>query len=111
MNPHGDTGHARSTASGQDTVPLVRDNPEESRFDIYAGKQAVGYLKYRIHDGEMSLLETAIDRRYRMDNLTPLLISHALGEARRRQLTVLPLSPAVRHFLAINPQFNSSLRR
>ena len=83
---------------------MVRDNPEESRFDIYAGKQAVGYLKYRIHAGQMVLLETAIDRRHRMDNLTPLLISHALREARRRGLAIQPLSPAVRQFLAINHQ-------
>jgi hypothetical protein len=61
-------------------------------------------LKYRIHAGQMVLLETAIDRRHRMDNLTPLLISHALREARRRGRAIQPLSPAVRQFLAINHQ-------
>jgi uncharacterized protein len=95
-------------AGTADQQPLVRENRKARCFEIYVGQHLAGYLSYRLEHGEIWLIETIISRQYRIDNLVPHLAGCALETARRRRLKVRPVSPAVRHFMAIHPEYGSA---
>jgi uncharacterized protein len=90
------------TARANERKLQVRDNPAGCRFEIYVDRQLAGYLRYRIDNGGIWLIETAVGLQHCIDNLVPDLVGRALASARQRGLTIRPISPAVRRFMAIH---------
>jgi hypothetical protein len=101
------TEFASAVESGcaKDREPLVVNNPEARCFEAYLDQHLAGYLRYCIKDGEIWLIETAVSRQHCIDNLVPPLASTALETARENMLDVRPLSPAVRSYLAMHPEY------
>jgi len=99
--------HAGAMGSGntKDRGPVVVDNPQARCFEAYLDQHLAGYLRYCLKDGELWLIETAVSRQHCIDNLVPPLANAALETARENMLDVRPLSPAVRSYLAIHPEY------
>ena len=83
----------------------TNDNPERSRFEVYADGELVGFADYRLQGGVMSLPHTEVQPRYRGRGLASALIKFALDAARSRGLTVLPLCPFVSRYIRENPVY------
>ncbi|MCW2135007.1 GNAT family N-acetyltransferase [Arthrobacter sp. VKM Ac-2550] len=105
MTPLKEAGDGCGQLPGTKVKPVVRQNQAAEQFEIYLGGHLAGFLRYRLVNGEMRLIETTISREHRIDNLVPCLISHALRVAGLKGLTVLPLSPAVCGFISMHPQY------
>lgn len=83
----------------------VRDNPDESRYEILADGERIGLADYRREPGRISLVHTEVDPEHQGEGVASRLIRHALEDARRRDLDVLPYCPFVRAFIEEHPSF------
>jgi predicted GNAT family acetyltransferase len=88
-------------STGQTTV---RNVPERDRFEIELDGNVVGFLQYRRRPGAMAFLHTEIDPEHEGEGLGGILVSAALGEARRADLRVLPFCPFVRSYIERHPE-------
>ena len=80
----------------------VRDDPAESRYEIYDGEQLAGFADYRLGDGQITLTHTEVDPEFGGRGLAKQLVGEALADARGRDLAVLPVCPYVRKVIADN---------
>jgi predicted GNAT family acetyltransferase len=84
-----------------------RDNPVNSRFELFHDGTMVGYVKYDMRAGRIRLLETVVSPSYRQSGLEPVLVREALLDAHRRRLAPIPYCRHAQAFLAENPQFRA----
>ena len=83
----------------------VRDNPDESRYEIRLAGQLVGFTEYHRHDGRIDFLHTEIDDGHEGHGLASTLIRYALDDARARHEPVEPYCPFVRAFIDKHPAY------
>ena len=83
----------------------VADRPDQSRFEILADGEIAGFVDYRLRDGELELLHTETDRRFRGHGLAGRLVRSVLDSARARHLAVLPYCPFARRWIADHPEY------
>lgn len=88
-----------------DVEPVVRNNLATSRFDVYVDGQNVGHLQYEMHQGEIWLLNTFVDRHYAKTGVEQALIRAALQDAHRSRLAVVPFCLLTRAFLNTQPKY------
>jgi predicted GNAT family acetyltransferase len=81
-------------------TPTVRDNPSESRYEIYDGEQPAGFAAYKLNGDTIAFTHTETDPAFRGHGLARQLVIAALDDARRRGLAVLPFCPYVRKVIA-----------
>lgn len=98
---------AADRGSAVETREKFRDNPLRSQFELYRDGIMVGYLKYVMRAGRITLLTTILDASYREAGVEEALIRQALLSVHRRRLAPTPYCPYVQAFLAANPQFLS----
>ena len=84
-----------------------RDNPLNSRFELFHDGTMVGYVKYDMRAGRIRLLETVVGSDYRRAGLEPVLVRQALLNAHRRRLAPVPYCRHAQAFLAENPEFRA----
>ena len=89
----------RSTMS----TSTVRDNPAESRYEIYDGEHLAGFTTYKLSRDRISFIHTEIAPEFGGRGLARQLVTEELDDARRRQLAVLPFCPFVRKIIAQSP--------
>lgn len=70
----------------------VRDNPDKHRFEIDLG-DAVAIAEYNLLSHAIMFTHTEVPEAYEGRGIGTKLIEHALGEARRRGLQVIPICP------------------
>lgn len=68
----------------------VADNPDASRFEIYAGDELAGFAEYHLHRDELAFIHTEVDPTFGGQGLAGKLARYALDDARGRNRTVLP---------------------
>jgi predicted GNAT family acetyltransferase len=78
----------------------VRDNPAESRYQIYEDEQLAGFSAYKLTRDKITFTHTEIDPAYGGRGLAKQLVTAELDDARRRGLAVLPVCPYVRKVIA-----------
>jgi uncharacterized protein len=83
----------------------VTDHPEQARFEARADGEAVGFVDYRVRDGEIALLHTETDSRLRRQGIGGRLVQSSLDSARERHLAVLPYCSFVRRWIADHPEY------
>jgi uncharacterized protein len=83
----------------------VTDNPDRERFEIRADGELAGYLQYHIKDGNIALIHTETDRRFRGHGVAGQLIQASLDSARERHLGVLPYCPFALKWVAEHPEY------
>ena len=81
----------------------VRDNPTESRFEVFDDDTLAGYAEYLLGEGEMTITHTVVEDAFEGRGLAKELAEAALAQARQRGLAVLPKCPFVSKYIRRNP--------
>jgi predicted GNAT family acetyltransferase len=82
--------------------PVV-DVPNRHRFEIRDGDRVAGFTAYRRRGKLIAFIHTQVADEYEGKGAGGRLISMALDTARDQDLTVLPLCPFVRGYIAKHP--------
>lgn len=83
----------------------VRDNPEESRFEIWADDRLAGIAEYHVEDGAIAFTHTETGEEFAGQGLGKVLARGALDAVRERGLPVLPYCPFIRKFIGRHPDY------
>jgi predicted GNAT family acetyltransferase len=84
---------------------LVKDHPEQARYEIEADGERGGFVQYRRAGRELILIHTETDPRFRGRGLAGHLIAAVLDQARQQGLAVLPSCPFVRAYIADHREY------
>jgi predicted GNAT family acetyltransferase len=83
----------------------ILHEPERDRFTITVDGSEAGFAQYREQPGEIAFLHTETDPAQQGRGLASQLVTHALQDADRRGLTVLPYCSFVRGYIAGHPEY------
>ncbi|HXY95053.1 MAG TPA: GNAT family N-acetyltransferase [Acidimicrobiia bacterium] len=83
----------------------VRDNPEESRYEIWRGGELAGHTDYKQRVNRIHFVHAEVDPKFRGEGLAERLVRGALDDARRRHLRVVSHCPYVSKFLDDHPEY------
>lgn len=81
----------------------VRDNPEQSRYEVRVDHQMAGFAAYKLRGRTIAFTHTEVGDAFAGRGLARRLVAEALADARRRRLAVLPFCPYVRRVIARDP--------
>lgn len=82
---------------------VVRDNPEQSRYEIHVDGELAGWSEYRLTHEQIAFTHTELGDGFAGRGLARKLVADELADSRRRGLGVLPYCPYVRDVIAKNP--------
>jgi uncharacterized protein len=82
----------------------VTDNPADSRFEITVDDELVGYLEYRVEDGDYAIPHTRIFPKFRHRGLGATLVVDSLEQIRDRRGRVLPYCSFVPKVMRDHPE-------
>ncbi|MEP6814983.1 MAG: GNAT family N-acetyltransferase [Marmoricola sp.] len=87
----------------------VRDNPDESRYEVVVGadgqQSVAGYAVYERHDGLIAFLHTEVDKAYGGQGIGHVLMQQSLDDVRSKGLTVRPVCPFYKRFFEEHPEY------
>ena len=83
----------------------VRDNPEQSRYEIHDGDTLAGFSQYKLTGDRIAFVHTETDAAFAGRGMASRLVTGMLDELRQRRLAVLPFCPYVRKFIAEHPAY------
>jgi uncharacterized protein len=81
----------------------VRDNPDQTRYELHVDGQLAGFAQYRLHNDRITFVHTEIDEAHVGSGLGGRLARGALDDARSRGLAVVPLCPFIAAFIGRHP--------
>jgi predicted GNAT family acetyltransferase len=82
----------------------VRDNPSESRYEIYDDERLAGFSDYKLTANRIAFTHTEVDPAFGGRGLAKQLVTEELDDAHRRSLAVLPFCPYVRKVMSEDPE-------
>ena len=86
----------------------IRDNPDESRFDVFVDGAFAGFSVYRLTDDQAIFPHVEVDPRFRGKGVASTLVRHALDAVRTEGTrTVVPVCPFVQAFIRRYPEYQS----
>jgi predicted GNAT family acetyltransferase len=83
---------------------VVRDNPDELRYEILRDGELVGGIWYRTEPGVIVLVHTEVARSAEGQGIGSRLVAGALADIRARGLHVAPVCPFVAAYLRRHPE-------
>ena len=83
---------------------VVRDNPEELRYEILRDSEVVGGIWYRTAPGVIVLVHTEVAPTEEGRGVGSRLVRGALDDIRSRGLRVAPVCPFVATYLRSHPE-------
>ncbi len=83
----------------------VVDNPEAGRFELRIDGEVAGFLDYERNGDVVSLLDLTTDLRRAGQGLGLDLVRRALDAVSAEDLSVLPVCPFVRDYIARHPAY------
>jgi uncharacterized protein len=83
----------------------VADNPDEHRYEATIDEKVVGYIAYHLQPRRITLVHTEVDPAFEGRGVGSRLVAAALEDIRSRDLSVRPVCPFVRDFLARHAEF------
>lgn len=83
---------------------VVRDDPQELRYEAIRDDRLVGVIRYRIEPGVVVLVHTEVDEAVEGTGVGSQLVRGALADLRARGLRVVPLCPFVAAYLRRHPE-------
>ncbi len=89
----------------------VKDNPEQSQYEIYVDGQRVGLLTYRIKGDTVTTPHTEIDPEYEGQGLGQQLVKEALDHIRDTGMLVRPSCPFVRAYIEKSPEYQAMVKQ
>ena len=84
---------------------VVRDNPEELRYEALRDGQLVGLIRYRTEPGVIVLVHTEVDEAVEGTGVGSQLVRFALEDIRARGLRLVPVCPFVAAYLRRHPEY------
>ena len=91
-----------STGSAQ---VVVRDNPDESRYELLLDGDVVGEIRYRRRPDAIALIHTEVSASLEGRGLGAQLVSAVLEDLRARGLQIVPICPFVRSYIRRHPEY------
>jgi predicted GNAT family acetyltransferase len=88
-----------------DQGPVVRDNPEQRRYEITVGDELTGFVRYVRRGGRAYFVHTEIDPKLEGGGLGSALARGALDAQRELGEQVVPLCPFIRGFVERHPEY------
>jgi predicted GNAT family acetyltransferase len=83
---------------------VVRDNPEELRYEGLRDGQLVGLIRYRREPGVVVLVHTEVDEAVEGTGVGSQLVRGAFEDLRARGLRLVAVCPFVAAYLRRHPQ-------
>ena len=83
----------------------VRNNPDESRYEIWRAGERVGHSDYRRRGNELTFVHTEVDRKFRGEGLAERLVRSALDDVRRRGETLVSECPFITRFVREHAEY------
>lgn len=83
---------------------VVRDDPEDLRYEILRGDELLGGISYRLAPGVIVLVHTEVAPSEEGHGVGGRLIAGALADIRTRGLRVAPVCPFVAAYLRRHPE-------
>jgi uncharacterized protein len=90
---------------GPPAAIAVAENPAEQRYEVRADGELAGFAQYRARGDQIAFTHTEVDDRFAGQGLAGKLIAFALGDARDRDLAVLPFCPFVRSYIRRHAEY------
>jgi predicted GNAT family acetyltransferase len=90
---------------------VVRDNPEELRYEILRGGELVGEIRYRSEPGVIVLVHTDVAPSAEGQGIGTRLVAGALDDIRSRGLRLVPVCPFVAAYLRRHPEQRDLVER
>lgn len=84
---------------------VFKNSPYNSRFELYCDGSLAAYVRYSMMRGELTLRTLTEKPGFEDRGFGRTLLRHAMLDAHRRRLRVVPGCPAVRAFLEQHPQY------
>lgn len=81
----------------------VRDNPDESRYDLLVEERLAGFSEYRLNGERITIYHTEVEPEYEGRGLGDELARGALEDVRRRGLVLVPLCPFIAAYIRRHP--------
>ena len=91
-----------STGSAQ---VVVRDNPDESRYELLVDGDVAGEIRYRRRPDAIALVHTEVSASLEGRGLGADLVRAALDDLRARGLQIVPICPFVRSYIRRHPEY------
>jgi uncharacterized protein len=84
---------------------IVRDQPEQHRYEADLDGQIAGFVTYRARPGLIALIHTEVDPAFEGQGVGSTLIGQTLDDARARHLAVLPFCPFVLAYIQRHTEY------
>ena len=91
---------------------VVRDNPEQRRFEAFVDENLAGFSAYDLTDGGIMIMHTEVDDAYEGQGVGSAMVRQMLDQIRAdgaRKVTVL--CPFVNAWLRRHPDYQELTRR
>jgi predicted GNAT family acetyltransferase len=84
---------------------VVRDNPEEERYEAWAGERRAGFVDYSRDGDTLEVLHTEVTPEFEGQGVGAALARIVLDEARAAGLQVNPECPFTARWIARHPDY------
>jgi uncharacterized protein len=81
----------------------IKDNPEQSRYELWEHGELAGFAEYRLNGGHVTFTHTEVDAEHSEHGLGGRLARAALDDAIARGLQVVPLCPFIAEVVRSEP--------
>jgi predicted GNAT family acetyltransferase len=88
------------------TEIVVRDDPEQSRYEVYDGPTRAGFATYHSQPDLVTVLHTEIKTAFEGQGVGSELVRQMLDDIRSKGAHVLPVCPFVLAFLRRHPEYH-----
>lgn len=83
----------------------IDDITGRQRYELQSGGQLAGFIDYRLQGGTIALVHTEVLPQHEGGGIGSRLARHALDEARRRGLQVVPSCSFIAAFIERHPEY------
>ncbi len=83
----------------------VRNNPEQSRYEIFAGDELAGVLEYSLAGNTTAFMHTVIYSKFEGSGFAGRLVGAALDDLRTKGLQVRPDCSYVATYITKHPEY------
>ncbi len=87
------------------TPVVVRDNPEQQRYEALVGQAVAAFVDYRVLRQRVVLVHTEVERAYTGRGVGRRLAQGVLDDIRARGLQVTPVCPFIAAFIQRHPAY------
>ena len=84
---------------------VVRDNPDEGRYELFVDERLAGLATYILSGQTMTIPHTEVQPRFEGQGLGARLARFVLDDARDRGLRVVPRCPFVAAYIKRHPEY------